>query len=172
VNIFAETTSLQRLLLYRPEDQNSRATFGMRQTMIGTSTIIPVTQAGIARRLNLSLTGQLTGRLVSLRDGTTPDVPAVSALYDDVTAPGLAAQPGAFEVGGGVRIRPVLSRYVRLDYLTSVHQFVSGDDGAFSFRRWTADLDHEISLYGTSRLVVTRDTNTPNDCAVSPDADT
>ncbi len=43
-----------------------------------------------------------------------------------------------------MRLKPAPSRYVRLNYLASAQQFVSGDDGAFSFRRWKVDLDHEI----------------------------
>jgi hypothetical protein len=56
-----------------------------------------------------------------------------------------------------------------LNYLVTAEQFLGGD--AFSFRRWRVDLDHEIALYGTSRPVESRDTNTPNDCLIGPGAD-
>src|SRR5581483_5606960 len=39
----------------------------------------------------------------------------------------------------------------------------------YSFRRWSLILDHEFPIYRTIQPVVTRDTNGPDDCALSVD---
>ncbi len=170
INLFAQTASLQDVALYRPDEAASLASFGMTQHLFGVSTIVPVAGVSWARTLNLSVTGEAIGRFVSIRDGAANDVPGILDMYDDQSAPGLDAQPDYLQIGGGVRMAPAIGRSVRLDYLARAQQFASGVDG-FSFRRWTIDLNHAVAMYGSSRPVDARDTNTPNDCAPSPGSD-
>jgi hypothetical protein len=170
INLYGQTTSLQDLSFYALGDPASRASFGMQQTIVGASLIAPIFNSALIRRLNLSLLGEVHGRFVSIRDGKTEEAPSLLLAYDDASAPGLHTQPDFFQMGGGVRLKPVPSRYFRLNYLATGQQFIA-DTGDFSFRRWTLDLDHEIAFYGTSRPVEARDINTPNDCLTAAGGD-
>ena len=167
INLYGQTTSLQDLSFYRIGDPASRASFGMQQTIVGASLVAPMSGSALTRRLNLSLLGEVQGRFVSIRDGKTGEAPGLLSTSDDASAPGLHTQPDFFHIGGGVRLKPMPSRYFRLNYLATAQQFIADTDD-FSFRRWTLDLDHEIAFYGTSRPVDTRDINTPNDCLTAP----
>ncbi|MFO7301785.1 MAG: hypothetical protein DIU54_005125 [Acidobacteriota bacterium] len=169
VHLFAQMASLQNVSLFEPDNPTSRAVFGLAHRTVGVSTIVPISSTGWARTLNLSVTGQLAGRFVSLRDGTDTDAPGIFTAYPDATAPGLDQAPDHLELAGGLRVAPA-GRYVGLDYRLQAQRFAGTSDG-FSFTRWTADLDHEIRLYGRSTYVDTRAGNTPNDCDVSPGPD-
>lgn len=172
INLYGQTTSLQDVSFFplgESPGRNGRASFGMQQTVIGAGVIAPLSGSRLTRVLNLSLVGEVNGRLVSIRNGAADDVPGILAAYSDADAPGLDEQPDALQFGGGVRLKPVPSRYFRMNYLVTAQQFLAGD--TFSFRRWRVDFDHEIALYGTSRPVESRDTNTPNDCLTGPGAD-
>jgi hypothetical protein len=57
---------------------------------------------------------------------------------------------------------------VRLNYLGTFQQFLAASDSTFSFRRWTLDLSNEFALYKTVAPSLTRDTNDPNQCGVTP----
>jgi hypothetical protein len=171
INLYGQTTSLQDLSIYTIDDRTSRASFGMQQSIVGASIIAPLSSSAFIRRLNLSLIGEVHGRFVSIRDGATEEAAGLFSAYDDAHAPGLHAQPDFFQVGGGLRLKPVPSRYFRLNYLVTGQQFLA-DTGDFSFRRWKLDLDHEIAFYGTSRPIEARDINTPNDCLTTPGGET
>lgn len=165
IHLFAQAASLQDASIFRPGDVDSRASFGMAQRMIGASATLPVTAGAPA--LNLSVGGDVIGRFVSIRNGTVTDAPGIFAAYDDVSAPGLDAQPNHLELGGAVRMAPSVGRYVTFDYLLRAQRLVGSEDG-FSFGRWTLDLRHDIALYGRSPIVPPRAANTPNDCEPSP----
>jgi hypothetical protein len=164
VHFFAQAASLQNAAVFRPEDVNSRASFGMTNRIVGASATVPL--RGGAPALNLSISGDLIGRFVSLRDATATDAPGIFAAYDDVQAPGLDVQPDHIELGAAVRIRPSAGRFVTLDYLLHGQRFAASEDG-FSFGRWTLDLRHEVALYGRSPVIPARASNTPNDCELS-----
>ncbi len=143
-----------------------KSIFDMRQTIVGTSAIYPITRLG---RLNLSLVGEANGRFVDVGGANTDKGPSIDQLYTPVTAPGLLAQPGFAQFGEGVRVMPRLANgRVRLNYLGTFQQFLAASDSTFSFRRWTLDLSNEFALYKTVAPSLTRDTNDPNQCGVTP----
>src|SRR4029077_14114963 len=143
-----------------------KSIFDMRQTIVGTSAIYPIKRLG---RLNLSLAGEANGRFVDVGGANTDKGPSIDQLYTPVTAPGLLAQPGFAQFGEGVRVMPRLANgRVRLNYLGTFQQFLTASDSTFSFRRWTLDLSNEFALYKTVAPSLTRDTNDPNQCGVTP----
>jgi hypothetical protein len=132
--------------------------------------ILPIAGGPTLGPLNLAILGEVNGRFVDVRGADESGAPSIEQLYSESTAPGLADQPGFFQLGEGVRIRPSLAGgHVRLDYLTRFQQFVAGDS-TYSFRRWTLDLNHEVPIYRNSARPAARDANTPNDCSIDPAA--
>ena len=168
VNIYAQNISLPTVSYFGlgPNTTLSmKSIFDMRQAIVGTSAIYPVRRLG---RLNLSLVGEANGRFVEVGGANTDKGPSIDQLYTPVTAPGLATQPGFVQFGEGVRIMPRLATgRVRLNYLGTFQQFLASDS-TFSFRRWTLDLSNEFALYRTVAPPLTRDTNGPNQCGVTP----
>ena len=77
-------------------------------------------------------------------------MPSIETLYTDATAPGLASQPGFVQLGEGVRIKPAIGN-LQLNYLGKFQQFFAPSSSHNSFLRWTVDLDHTYSLYGSSQ---------------------
>jgi len=113
--------------------------------------------------LNLSLLGEINYRGVDIRSSDADNLPSIEQVYTEATAPGLTSQPGFGQFGEGVRIKPsLLNGHLQLNYMTRWQQFVAGDS-AYSFQRWTLDLNHEIPIRGT--VTATPPENfTPNDC--------
>jgi hypothetical protein len=169
-NVYAQTISLPRLTYYglgRNTTRTNQAFFGLGQTVVGTSAIVPLSRFTATRALNLSLVGEVNGRIVDVRSAPSDDRPSIEELYTEATAPGLTRQPGFLQLGEGVRIKPSLAGgRLRLDYLAKLQQFIAPSDSTYSFRRWTIDLRHDVPLYRTFAPADVRDTNGPNDCAI------
>jgi hypothetical protein len=167
IDVYAQTISLPKLTFFGigPDSaRDGKSFFGMRQTIIGSSAIYPIT-AGATSRLNLALLGEINNRLVDIRSSGADNLPSIEQIYSEATAPGLTDQPGVAQFGEGVRIKPSLANgHLRLNYMTKLQQYVA-TDSAFSFRRWTLDLNHEVPLYRNAGGAGARDTNSPNDCS-------
>ena len=73
------------------------------------------------------------------------------------------------QLGVGARVRPSFQddRF-HLNYDFGYRPFIASNSH-FSFQRFTADLSHQMSIYKkTTRLLVPRDTNGPDDCVIDP----
>lgn len=168
-NLYAQTISLNKLLYFGPGNDSAllgQSVFGMSQTVVGASVIKPVYEWQALRGLNLSLLGEINGRFVSLRGNHGESAPSIEALYSDITAPALSSQPSMVQLGEGVRIKPNLAGRIQLNYLGNFQQFAGSADSHHSFMRWTADLNHSLSLYGHSQSAITsNDEHGPDECA-------
>jgi hypothetical protein len=165
-HFFAQAISLNKID-YFGEGPNttdtSRSYFGMRQTITGANVVWP-----IFKPLNMSLYGEANGRFVEIRPSTGQSSPSIEELYSAATAPGLSSQPAFAQFGQGVRIRPEFAHgYVRLNYLVNFQEYVSPGDSRFSFQRFSVDLSHQFPLYRTTRSLLPKDPNGPDDCSES-----
>jgi hypothetical protein len=167
---YAQATSLATLPYFGIGSDTLRgdkAIFGLRETIVGSQVVWPMTADAVSR-LNISLLAEINGRAVKVMSapGGTAD-PSIEQRYTNATAPGLSAQPGALQLGEGVRFAPsVLGSHLRFNYRLWFQQFAaSSGDG--SFQRWTVDLRHEIPVFGSS-VPSARDTNSANECATGP----
>jgi hypothetical protein len=167
-NLYAQTISLNKLNFFGLGNDTplSAATlFGMTQTIVGASVIKPVFEWPAMRALNLSLSGEMNGRFVNVRGRHGDSTPSIETLYNDATAPGLASQPGFFQLGEGIRIKPVIADRFALNYLGNFQQFFAPSDSRNSFLRWTIDLNHTLYLYGYSQSAPRNtDANGPDHC--------
>ena len=148
----AQTISLNKLNYFGLGNSTTTADkslFGMSETIVGASAIKPVYELRAIRWLNLSLNGEINGRFVNLRGEHGQSAPSIETLYTNVTAPGLASQPGFFQLGEGVRIKPEIGN-LQFNYLGKFQQFFASSTSQNSFMRWTVDLDHNYSLYNNS----------------------
>jgi hypothetical protein len=146
-DIYAQAISLNKIGFFGlgPNTTTAgRTFFGMQGTIAGGSAAVPFPKAG---KLNLSLLGEINGRFVDIRAAHGEPSPSIEQVYNPVTAPGLASQPGFIQFGEGVRFAPQLE-YLYFDYKAYLREFVAPSDSTFSFRRFTIDLNHEIPLYG------------------------
>ncbi len=153
-NLYAQAISLNKLNFFGLGNDSTLAgasVFGLSQTIIGASVIKPVYEWPAIRGLNLSLQGEMNGRLVSLRGRHGESVPSIETLYSDATAPGLSGQPGFWQLGEGIRIKPVIADRFALNYLGNFQQFFAPSSSRNSFLRWTVDLNHTFYLYGYSQ---------------------
>src|SRR4029453_16509563 len=164
-NVYAQQISLPTVSYFGlgPNTTTSQMSiFDMRQAIVGTSAIYPITRLG---RLNLSLVGEANGRFVDVGGANTDKGPSIDQLYTPVTAPGLVTQPGFAQFGEGVRIMPRLAAgRVRLNYLGTFQQFLAASDSNFSFRRWTLGCVNEFALYKTVAPPLTRNGKGPKEC--------
>lgn len=142
------------------------AVFGLREFIAGLTALKPFGSA-----LHASVYGEVNARSVDVRPRTGQTTPSIETLYDEATAPGLSESQSFVQVGEGVRIRPVLfSDLLRLNYDVSLRDFVSLSDSSFTFHRLVVDLSHDIALYrSTTRTLLPRDANGPDECALSTD---
>ncbi|HSB10051.1 MAG TPA: hypothetical protein VLM38_11250 [Blastocatellia bacterium] len=170
INVYAEGISLNKLAFYGlgPDTRRDDQTFfGMRETIVGASINYP-----LFKPLNLSLHGEVNGRFVDIRGNHEQSSPSIEQVHTEVTAPGLSTQPAFAQFGEGVRVRPVLfDDNLRLNYSANYQQFVAGDS-QFSFQRLTIDLSHQIPLSRTTRTLLPRDHNGPDDCSSSATSST
>lgn len=165
-NFYAQSISLNKINFFGLGNNTTlpeKSLYGMSQTIIGASAIKPVYEFKVIRRLNLSLNGEINGRLVSIRGEHGQSVPSIETLYTNVTAPGLTSQPGFVQLGEGLRIKPEIGN-LQLNYSGKFQQFFAPSSSQNSFLRWTVDLDHNYSLYGTSRSGAS-DMAGPDSCA-------
>lgn len=165
-NLYAQSISLDQSFYYGlgPDSLQANASvFGMTQTIAGASAIVPVFHA-----LNVSLLGEINGRFVSVQENHHESSPSIEQVFTEVTAPGLATQPAFAQLGEGARIEPtLLNDHLQLDYLAQFQEYIAPSDSHYSFRRFTADLDHTIPLYRNSGSYGAKTFNGPDECAAS-----
>src|SRR5262249_39161152 len=78
-----------------------------------------------------------------------------------------SSQPAFFQHGEGLRFQTkslFAGDRLRLNYLLLFQQFLAGGS-PFSFRRFTADLNHEFPIYSTTKSYSGRPQNGPDDCS-------
>lgn len=165
-NLYAQSISLNKLNFFGLGNDTTlpgKSLFGMSQTIVGASAIKPVFELKSIRWLNLALLGEINGRFVSIRGEHGQSDPSIETLYTDVTAPGLASQPGFVQLGEGLRIKPAIGN-LQLNYMVKFQQYFAPSSSQNSFMRWTVDLDHNYSLYGKSQSA-SSETVGPDSCA-------
>ena len=167
-NLYAQSISLNKINFFGLGNDTTlagKSLFGMSQTIIGGNVIKPVYELPSIRWLNLSLLGELNGRFASIRGEHGQSDPSIETLYTEATAPGLTNQPGVFQLGEGLRVKPSIGN-LQLNYMGKFQQFFAPSSSHDSFLRWTLDLDHTYSLYGTQKSAsTTSDTLGPDSCA-------
>ena len=164
LNFYAQGTSLNKVAYYGlgPDTKRDDQTFfGMRETIVGANVIYPV----FGKPLNLSLQGEVNGRFVDIRESRGQSAPSIEQVHTEATAPGLTHQPAFVQFGEGVRLKPSIGDYLKLNYSVNYQQFVAGSDS--SFQRLTVDLAHQIPLARKS-VELSRDHNGPDDCSTDP----
>lgn len=167
INIYAQAISLNKLTFFGlgpNSTETGRSFYGMRETIVGISAVKPSYE-----RLHVSFYGEMNGRFVALRPSLNQPSPSIEALYTNATAPGLTNQPAFFQLGEGVRMRPIFfDDFVRLNYDLSYRQYLAPGSN-LSFQRLTANLDHRFPLYKkTTRWLLPRDANGPDNCSLAP----
>ena len=170
-NAYAQTISLDKLLFFGPGPgsvASGKSVYGERQTILGTSAIVPLSMASMAPSIDAlrpSFVGAINGRFVDVRSNTSEDVPSTDAVYDDRSAPGLSQQPNFLQLEEGIRLKPsLLDDWLRLNYLVDFQQFLANEASHSSFHRWTLDLRHDIPLYRNVSSTGPKDTNGPDEC--------
>lgn len=171
INLYAQTISLNKITYFGlgPDTQEAgRSFYGMRETIVGASAVKP-----FYARLSAAVFGEVNGRFVKIRASTGQPSPSIEQLYTDATAPGLASQPATVQFGEGVRMRPVLvDDLIHLDYSLVYQQYVAPGNSTFFFERLTTDLNTQFSLYRmTTRMLIPRDTNGPDECSIDTDSE-
>ena len=154
-DFYAQSISLNKVTFFGLGNDTTlagKSVFGMSQTIVGGSVIKPVYEWAAIRWLNLSLLGEINGRFVDIRGEHGQSSPSIGALYTDATAPGLNSQPGFIQLGEGLRIKPAMGN-LQLNYVGRFQQFYAPSSSHNSFLRWTLDLNHTYSLYGSSQSV-------------------
>jgi hypothetical protein len=170
INLYAQTISLNKLTYFGLGPHTTlagRTFYGMRETIVGVSAVKPFYE-----KLNASLYGEVNGRFVALRPSHNQASPSIETLYNEATAPGLIDQPSTIQLGEGIRMRPLLfNDYLRLNYDLNYKQYFAPGNSSFSFQRLTFHLSHEIPIYkDTTRNLLPRDANGPDDCSLDPSA--
>jgi hypothetical protein len=168
INIYAQAISLNKLAYFGlgpNSTEAGRSFYGMRETIVGISAVKPAYE-----RLHVSLYGEMNGRFVDIRPSLNQPSPTIAALYTEATAPGLTNQPAYFQLGEGIRMRPVFyDDFLRLNYDLAYRQYFAPGNSNFSFQRLTADLSHQFAIYKkTTRWLLPRDANGPDDCSLAP----
>ncbi len=169
INVYAQAISLNKLTYFGLgpfTTEAGRSFFGMRESIVGVSAVEP-----FYARLSAAVFGEANGRFVDIRPSHGQPSPSIEALYTEATAPGLTRQPGTFQLGEGVRMRPIFfDDYLHLDYSLTYQQFVASENT--SFQRFTTDLSHQFAIYHkTTRILIPRDTNGPDECSVDRDSE-
>lgn len=171
-HLYAQTISLNKIGYFGlgPNSLESGRTFyGMRETIPGINVWWPIYQPP---KIELSLFGELNGRLVTIRPITGQPSPSIEQLYTETTAPGLTTQPGFLQQGEGIRFKTksaFLSDRLRLNYLALYQQFWAPADSQFAFQRLTTDLSHQYALHSTTKTYLPRYQNGPDECSESVD---
>jgi len=171
INLYAQTMTLNKLTYFGlgpSTTEAGRSFYGMRQTILGASAVKP-----FYARLSAAFYGEINGRFVDIRPSLGQPSPTIGALYTEATAPGLANQPGTLQFGEGVRMRPVwFDDLLHLDYNLAYQQYVAPGNSTFSFQRLTTDLSHQFAIFRkTTRILVPRDTNGPDECSADRDSE-
>jgi hypothetical protein len=153
VNFYYQTTSLHRLDYYGLGPNTlptAQSTFGLTESIIGTSANVPLPESPLDL-LGISLLGEANGRFPSIRGNhDSSSIPSIETRYNESTAPGLTFQPSFAQFGEGIRFVPTFPyNLFRLNYFVNFQQFLGSP---FGFRRLTVDLNHQIPLYGTRKV--------------------
>ena len=168
-NLYAQSISLNKINYFGEGNESSlfgASVFGMTQTIVGANITKPVYEWPVISKLNLSLFGEINGRFVNIRGEGGQSVPSIFRLYDNTGAPGLSSQPGFFQLGEGIRIKPVIGDHLELNYSGGFQEFLAPSDSQNTFERWTVDLNHTFHLYGyTESGVKTTNLTGPDSCA-------
>lgn len=150
VGLYSETTSLNRIYFYGLGPNTTpaaRTDFGLSENVTGANTILAIKPAWLAP-LGMAFVGEINGRFFSLRGSYGDTSPSIEIVYNEASAPGLTSAPNYFQAGEGVRLVPALPfEQLHLNYLVNFQQFVAPSASHYSFRRFTADLDHQLVLY-------------------------
>jgi hypothetical protein len=165
-NLYAQSISLNKLNFFGSGNNSTlsgKSLFGMNQTIIGANVIKPVFELKAIRWLNVALLGEVNGRFIDIRGEHGQSVPSIETLYTNTTAPGLSSQPGFVQLGEGLRVKPAIGN-LQLNYMGKFDQFFAPSNSQNSFLRWTVDLDHSYSLYGSSQSAVNGETLGPDSC--------
>ncbi len=170
INIYAQAISLGKLTYFGLGPATTRAGrsfYGMRESIVGVSAVKPFYE-----KLNAALYGEINGRFVALRPSNNQPSPSIEVLYTEAAAPGLTNQPATTQLGEGIRMRPVFyNDFLRLNYDLAYRQYFAPGNSSFSFQRLTVDLSHEFAIYKeTTRNLLPRDANGPDDCSLAPDS--
>lgn len=167
-HVYAEADSLNTLLYFglgQGTTVSDRSYFGMTETVTGANVVWP-----LWKPLNLSLFGEANGRFVSLRPNYSQTGPSTNEVYGNITAPGLTSQPAFAQFGEGVRVQPALANgYVRLNYSFDFQQWAA-PGSTYSFRRFNMDLSHQFPLYRSTRSLLPKQFNGPDNCSESTDS--
>jgi hypothetical protein len=173
VDVFAQRTSLEAIDYFGigPDTtEDGRSSFGQRQTIAGTSILLPMSGSSWIGTLRPALLAGVSVRSVDIRPGQPEHGPSIEQILD--TVPGLARQDAFVEFREGVRVRPsIASGHLQLNYLVQTQQLRTSEDSRSSFNRWTLDLQHQIPLYrGVVSSGPPRDFNGPNECSATADS--
>ena len=162
-NVYAEATSLNLLYFYGLGPNSlpaGQSAFGLTETIVGASAILPLNRDGI------SFTLEFNGRVPQLRGNSSQTVPSIGQVYTEATAPGLTRPTSFLQPGAGIQIQPSLfSGHLLLHYLVNVQDFVSLSSTPYNFQRWTADIGHEFPLARKIHLTAADPHNGPDSCA-------
>jgi hypothetical protein len=165
--LYAQAISLNKITFFGlgPDTTEAgRTFFGMTESIIGGNVVKP-----FSGRLHTSLFGEMNGRFVSIRENNGQNSPSISQVYDEASAPGLISQPGTFQLGEGIRIRPTFAAdLLRLNYSATYQQYFATDN--FTFQRVNIDLGHEFILHTKTFINEPRLNNGPDACANGTDA--
>ncbi len=166
IHAYAQTESLKTLGFFGEGPNTSdtaRSYFGMRETIVGFNGTAPI--RGVPA---FSVFGEANARVVALRSDPNQSSPSIEQAFNNATAPGLASQPVFAQLGEGVRFAPTLARgYLRLNYALTLQQYVPGSM-SYSFQRLTMDFNHQIPIYKTTRTLLPKAGNGPDDCSDNP----
>ena len=170
INLYAQAISLNKLTYFGlgpATTEAGRSFYGMTEIVAGANAVKP-----FYARLSAAVFGEINGRFVDIRPSPGQPSPSIGLLYSEATAPGLTHQPGTVQLGEGIRMRPVLlSDFLHLDYSLTYQQYVASGN-SFSFQRLTTDLSHQFAIYRkTTRILIPRDTNGPDECSVDRDSE-
>ena len=168
INLYAQAISLNKLTYFGLGPNTTlagRSFYGMTETIVGASAVKPFSW------MNAGVYGEIIGRFVDIRASHGQSSVSIEQLYTEATAPGLTNQPGTLQLGEGVRMRPVFfDDSLRLNYDLAYRQYFT-PGASFSFQRLTVDLSHQFALYKqTTRIIVPRDSNGPDECSVDTDS--
>lgn len=171
VNLYAQAISLNKLTYFglgSATAEAGRSFYGMRETIVGASAVKP-----FFAKLSAAVFSEVNGRFVEIRPSLGQPSPSIQHLYTEATAPGLTNQPGTVQFGEGLRMRPIwFDDYLRLDYSVTYQQYFAPGNTTFSFQRFTTDLSHQFAIYRkTTRILLPRDANGPDECSVDRDSE-
>lgn len=151
VGLYSEGDSLNRVYFYGLGPgtlPTGQTVFGLTENVTGIDAVIPIS-SGWLGDCGVTLQGAVNGRYVATRGGYGQTSPSIETLYTPANAPGIASAEGFVQTEEGVHLIPPFPAAfpLKIDYLTKFQQFVAASDSRYTFRRYTADLNHRLTLY-------------------------